>query len=657
MPSRRSSPRAGLRRAALAALALLGAVWLSGCVREKSYSFPEVRIDATLNQDGSLSIEERRTFDFRGDFSFAFFTVEHKQLNDVVEFQVSEGGDVYEEGAPEVPGHVRLEEGVLEGPGGFKFKATWWFSASDERRTWTIRYRVLCAADVYADTAHLLWKFVGEGWTVPTESAVITLHLPGRAVSPPPRPEFPCIPASLRAGGTVPPVPGLASEPLAQRDVRAWGHGPLHGEVDRIDPHTIRLSIRDLDPETFVEASVTLPAEAVPAQYQGVDARLDAILAEEARLAGEANAARLDARRVERARSVARTVGWALLGLFPVLTVLIVWRARVRERIPGIPHHLTEPPEEAIRPARLALEWSMYLRRLDTPNAFRAQVMEMARQGFVRIRPLGTATGAADYELAPAAEPPDDLDAKFLRALFPDDQPIRTRDFKPSTEQLNKLGVWWDAIFKAARGAGAARWRGAMVFLGIMPLLALFWAVPLAILSGLPGYYPVLALAVTIACPLIARRLLPVRYGPERAERMQRWAAFRRWLTTFSAFGDAPAAAIVIWERYLSLAVALGIADRVEKQVRAVVPHAQLRSPWAAAGLSATPPPSVSGVLSSLGRRSIARSSVFAAAASGGSSSSRLASSSSFSSGSGFSGGGFSGGGGGGGGGTGGGAG
>jgi hypothetical protein len=58
---------------------------------EKTYSFPSVVIDATVNQNGSLMIVERRTFDFRGEFHFAFFTVEHKQFGDVVDFFVREG--------------------------------------------------------------------------------------------------------------------------------------------------------------------------------------------------------------------------------------------------------------------------------------------------------------------------------------------------------------------------------------------------------------------------------------------------------------------------------------------------------------------------------------------------------------------------------------
>jgi uncharacterized membrane protein YgcG len=631
-------------------LAVVAALTLAGCGGGKSYSFPEVRIDATVNQDGSLSIEEHRTFDFDGDFSFAFFTIEHKHFSDVVDFQLSEGGDVYEEGI-EVPGHVRIEDSVLEGPGGFKFKATWWFDAHDEQRTWTFRYRMLCAVDLYADTAHLLWKFIGEGWTVPTDRAVITVHLPGRADEvPEPRPSS-CNPSSIVAQG-VPPIPELFQEPLEERDTRAWGHGPLQGEVIRVDPQTIQLVIEDLPPETFVEGSITFPPEAVPVMAQVPVDALSGILAEEAALAAAANADRIAARREAARQERWRWYGWGFLIGFPILVLLMALITRMREAVPGIPRRLPDPPEEAIRPARLALEWALYRRGSGTENAFRAQLLEMARRRFIEIRPIGLVSEAKDYEIVFRARPPDDLDATFVDGLFPDATPIRTESFSPTTKQLKKLGDWWDDIFKAARGTGAVRFRKSSLLFWIVALSALYWSIPLAIYSGLPWFYPILVQVVGIAAPLVYRRIVPARYAaPERTERMQRWWAFRRYLEDFSTLTDAPTAAIVIWERYLGFAVALGIADRVEEQVRAIVPEGQLRSPWAASGASLRPPPALSSVIHGLTTRSMSHSTTFAPASSSGG-----GSSSSFSSSSGSSSGGFSSGGGGGGGGTGGGA-
>jgi uncharacterized membrane protein len=61
---------------------------------------------------------------------------------------------------------------------------------------------------------------------------------------------------------------------------------------------------------------------------------------------------------------------------------------------------------------------------------------------------------------------------------------------------------------------------------------------------------------------------------------MARWRSFRRFLTEFSSLPEAPALAVVIWERYLVYATALGCADEVEKQVKALIPPQELPSPW-----------------------------------------------------------------------------
>src|SRR5919108_6168328 len=101
----------------------------------KDYHFPTVLIDATVHPDGTLELDERRTFDFRGDFTFATFTVDWP-------FELIEGFEVTEERRPLPVAATETGEGI---------SATWTFSARDERRTFRVRYRALCAVDAYED--------------------------------------------------------------------------------------------------------------------------------------------------------------------------------------------------------------------------------------------------------------------------------------------------------------------------------------------------------------------------------------------------------------------------------------------------------------------------------------------------------------------------
>src|SRR5687767_6047884 len=76
--------------AALVAAAVI--VVLAPPASSKSYDFPRVRIDATVTPDGSLLLVERRTFQFRGRFTDAEFTIDWP-LDLIEGLTVSEGGE------------------------------------------------------------------------------------------------------------------------------------------------------------------------------------------------------------------------------------------------------------------------------------------------------------------------------------------------------------------------------------------------------------------------------------------------------------------------------------------------------------------------------------------------------------------------------------
>lgn len=113
-------------------------IW--GAVSGKSYDFPRVEIDALVKPDGSLTLIERRTFDFDGEFSFAFFTVDWP-VEQVEDFSVTENGR---------PLALAMDESTS-----FQFKGRWEFAAEDEERTFKISYKARCAVDVWADAAHV----------------------------------------------------------------------------------------------------------------------------------------------------------------------------------------------------------------------------------------------------------------------------------------------------------------------------------------------------------------------------------------------------------------------------------------------------------------------------------------------------------------------
>ncbi|HJP66772.1 MAG TPA: DUF2207 domain-containing protein, partial [Actinomycetota bacterium] len=303
---------------------------------EKDYHFPDVRIDATVLPDGDLVLKEQRSLDFRnGPFTYAYFNVadpkDHLRDFTIAELR-ADGSEASVE--PDYASHSVVTEG---------FQARWSYQAEDETRTWVFRYRVACAVDVYADTAHLYWQFIGTGWDKPTDHAVITVHLPAHGPEPGSRRRG-CNPANTimaSQGGT----------PLRRGEVRAFGHGPLNGQVTLVTPQTITYDVRDVPPASYVEGSVLFPTDAVPLAGATAGLGLQRILGQEAVWAQEANAirARHDAER--------RWVLYLLLGT-PAALALLVLLASYRDRVPGAPKILQEPPEDdAVQAAVLWSAW------------------------------------------------------------------------------------------------------------------------------------------------------------------------------------------------------------------------------------------------------------------------------------------------------------
>jgi predicted membrane protein DUF2207 len=603
---------------------------------EKDYDFPEVTIDATVLPNGDLQLEETRTFDFRnGPFTYAYFNVDDPK-DHVRDFTIAEklsdGTEVPVE--PDYAAHSIVTEG---------FQSQWSYQAEDENRTWVFRYRVACAVDVYTDTAHLNWQFIGTGWDKSTQHAVITVHLPGHSGG------------DLRRPRACHPDEGVIADvgqtPLEPGEVRVFGHGPLNGEVTFVNPQTIHYDVHDVPPLSYVEGSILFPADAVPTAVQTNRPGLENILAQERVWADEANALR-SRHETERA-----WVLYLLIGV-PVALALLVLLARYRDRVPGVPKLLEQPPEDD--PVQGAVLWSVWQGHLSPYNAYRAQILKLVRLGAVKMRADGRVTDPEDLTLVRKLDALDlqgEIDQDFMWLLFGRGDravdEISVKHPKPrKAESSTTYAGWWSGV-KGKTGdivrrvqKGDARLESTLS--AIIAIAAAGYGVWTAVwgLGGSIGWLLVPVSAVSLVGALI---LIHARLGLEDRTRVKRLEAFRRYLKDFSDLPNAPALAVVIWEQYLEWAVALGVADEVEKQVRALVPVESLRSPVPGG------PTGLAGVNAFHTFQAAAPVLVVASMASPSSGSTGGGFGSSSSS-SGFSGGGLSGGGGGGGGGTGGGA-
>jgi uncharacterized membrane protein len=94
------------------------------------------------------------------------------------------------------------------------------------------------------------------------------------------------------------------------------------------------------------------------------------------------------------------------------------------------------------------------------------------------------------------------------------------------------------------------------------------------------GGIGLLAFAIGPVGWLLTIWALPARLSRDLRDRVMLWVSFRRYLKRFSSLRDAPAEGVIIWEQYLELASALGVAGRVGREIRGMDVTGRLPAPW-----------------------------------------------------------------------------
>ncbi len=255
---------------------------------KKRWAIKNVEVTAQVDSAGYMMVEEKRTYQFWGKFSYAFYDLSLSGLLDVDHVQVLEDGEAYQPSTEKSPGTFFFERESK------KISIRWQFRESGGRaadnsiiREFTLRFRVLGAVRVHRDVAELYYKFVGAGWDRASERVRVTVQLP---------------------------------KMNSHNDVRVWAHGPLHGDVSRQPNGVVNLSIDHLPRREFFEARVVFPKQAVAAAATVVrDDReaLPGILQQEAQWAEAANRKREEAAVHEKWQAANREkyASWLWLGL------------------------------------------------------------------------------------------------------------------------------------------------------------------------------------------------------------------------------------------------------------------------------------------------------------------------------------------------------
>lgn len=573
-------PNAFVPVAIAAAIALSCLFFGPSIARADGFSMYSVNIHATILEDGSMGVLESRTFDFDDDVNGVFWTIplgENQQgrATSIDQVDVREEEDGQQVRYERVDSASNGEAGVytVEDDGSQMTVKVFSPHESGEQARISVSYVIDGAVMAWSDTAELYWKFVGDGWNEPSNDVTLTLG-------------FAAEDHQVYAGDGSVEGRIWTSDELAKLGVRAWGHGPLDASVqvgDMGDP-VARFTVPCVDPGEYAEARVVFPTSWVPGLQASSSPRFQTVLDEESAWAEEANQRREEARRAVTAATALSIGSSAALLIAAVALRLTVFKS---PRPLFQDTYFRDVPSDD-HPAVI----SAFMRDGDVGDAaFVATLMKLTDDGVIELvhqtQPKRGLFGSKDEEsysirLVDHARAACPIDCDALDLYFgpgaQDGEEVRFDGVHSSADaDSDAYGERLDN-FKASVAA-AIEVRGLLRDSSHAFGLTV---VVLAVVIGLGSLFAtieleasILVLLATCAMAIAAAAVAGTarRYTREDVELRARCLALKRWLEDFTRLGEAVPQDLVLWNKLLVMAVALGVSDKVLRDLADAVPR------------------------------------------------------------------------------------
>ncbi|NGP86799.1 DUF2207 domain-containing protein [Fodinibius halophilus] len=138
----------------------------------KEYEIPYIKVEVSINPDGTVQVTEHLTYDFDGDFSWAEYKLLMKGFASISNIEISEKGQNYTNENSEAPGTFS----VAKNNDAVKLK--WHYNAEDEKRVFTISYTLEGALTVGPEWSQFYWNFLSDDRDKSTDQLVAKIILP-----------------------------------------------------------------------------------------------------------------------------------------------------------------------------------------------------------------------------------------------------------------------------------------------------------------------------------------------------------------------------------------------------------------------------------------------------------------------------------------------
>ncbi len=541
----------------------------------KSYTMPNIEIDAQLETDGSLHVVEQRTFEFEGSYSAVWWTFgllpmnAEVSINGVRTVSLDDDGDA-------APGETKLLESVPfdlkwreeGGPGKDSYSMDSpsntvyvFFGSEPHCIVVELDYTITNMAQVYDDMTEVYWQYLGSQWSSDSCNVTATLQLP------------------LPQGAVVEPA----------KNVYAWGHGPLDGTVAIHDDASVVCDVAKVKSGEYAEMRVLIPSTWLTnlslksLRLHDGEQRLDTVLSEEKVWADKANSQRM--------MSLAFMIACAAVCVIAIVIALVLYFKYGKEYTPEFKNkYLDEVPEMGIHPAVVGRLW-----RWNRENAsdLTATIMHLCQLGAVRVEAGsyrvsnkdGSTEEREDYCITRLVQPSsleDPIDRAAMRLLF--DRVANGQESfwfggiekyakTHSKEMVTAMTDWQTAISAEVARRGFFEEKGER-------FQKLLWVVAgvLFVASCIIWLDMDNALVFAFSIPTSLALAVIGNYMPRRSregnELVARCKALRNWLRDFGSLENRQQLEELHWDELMVLAYVFGVSKNAMEQLRYAAPQA-----------------------------------------------------------------------------------
>ncbi|WP_177164326.1 DUF2207 domain-containing protein [uncultured Fusobacterium sp.] len=502
---------------------------------EPSYRIDNLRIEAYINPDGSVDVNELVQYNAY-NINGILYNIDYKGYGDLKNLRV-----FYEKDSEFVPainnnsqrkGTYSLKDSDNLG------KIKLYYPMRNTRKWFLFQYKLSQGVTVYNDIAQFNRKMVGKGWQTDIENIQVKIILP---------------------------------KEVSKEDIKAFGHGPLTGNVDIISGREILYTLKGYYSGEFVETNVLFPKSLIPNINPSLvrnENGYEKIINMENKLADKADRERKFA---ENRGIIGNIVFFLWSGWIIFVVGLNYVKNRKKHKVENeYGEYFREAPDDFSPAVGGAIAYKYV-----SPSQLLATVMDLVRRDIFEM--------IEDRENNKTILRKNSYDERLLKnyekfvvdwyideigngvEVSMEEIEENIRDRRNAIKFGRNYEKWESMVEKDLKKVGFEK-EPVKKLPKALGMITAFLSIPLG--PFLAAYFDNRKFIIfTFVAFAMLNFTISTRgkYTLEAEKLRAKWLAFKKFLVDYSNLEEAKLASIYIWEHYFVYAIALGVAEEVAK--------------------------------------------------------------------------------------------